>query len=138
MKLGAAGRRIPAALLCAALGAGAVAALATGSDDEKAPGGGPASPAYLPGSDRQGAGGARSQVSEADCSQWLRASPRQRRAVIDEVAAYFRRVTRGGGGYALPPDEAYAGLERACENDWASAIKLWKIYERVLAFQYAP
>lgn len=130
--------RVLAAVLCALLGVGAVADLGASGDDGP-PEGSAGTPSidYLPGSDREGAGGARSQVSEADCSQWLRASPQQRRAVTDEVAAYFQRVTRGGGGYALPADEGYAGLDRACANDWASAIKLWKIYERVLAFQYA-
>lgn len=132
--------RLALAVLCALLGAAAVVALSAMGSDDRAPERLAGAPPidYLPGSSREGAGGGRSQVSEADCSQWRRASPQQRRAVTDEVGAYFQRVTRGGGGHSLPPDKAYEGLDRACRNEWASAFKLWKVYERVLAFQYAP
>ncbi|MEX2196657.1 MAG: hypothetical protein WD844_15360 [Thermoleophilaceae bacterium] len=87
---------------------------------------------YLPGNSRAGAGGALSQVPEADCSQWRRGSPRQRSNVVEELGALFDR----NGGARLPGDYATGVLDRACAEDFASAFKLWKVYERALGFQY--
>lgn len=87
---------------------------------------------FLPGNSRAGAGGALTQVPEAECSQWRRGTPQQRRYVIEELAAYFGR----NGSNALPSDYAEEVLDRACAEEYAAAFKLWKVYERALGFQY--
>lgn len=87
---------------------------------------------FLPGNSRAGAGGALSQVPAAECSQWRRGTPRQRRYVVEELGALFDRKD----GARLPPDYAEGVLDRACADEFGSAFKLWKVYERALAFQY--
>lgn len=91
---------------------------------------------YLPGSPRGGTGGALSQVPDASCSQWRRGNPTQRQRVIEQIHAFFERRTRGGGGHTLPEDKARDSIEQACGQSYAREWKLWKIYERALAFQY--
>ncbi|HEY8370718.1 MAG TPA: hypothetical protein VIM86_15535 [Thermodesulfobacteriota bacterium] len=95
-------------------------------------GGEASSDRFLPGNSRAGAGGALSQVPEAECSQWRRGTPQQRRYVIRELGAYFGR----NGSKPLPAEYAEEVLDRACAQEYAAAIKLWKIYERAHGFQY--
>lgn len=89
---------------------------------------------FLPGNSRAGAGGALNQVPEAECSEWREASQEQRMRAVEQIGATFERRARGG--YKLPDDVAYDAIERACSQSFATAFKLWKIYEKALAFQY--
>lgn len=123
------GRRLAllAVLLAAAAGGLSLAMLGGGSGAEAE------QVRFLPGNSRAGAGGALSQVPEAECSQWRRASAEQRRYVVQQLGALFDRRE---GGARLPSDYAHDVLGRACSQRYASAFKLWKVYERALAFQY--
>lgn len=94
---------------------------------------------YLPGNPRAGAGGALTQVPEANCTHWSAGSPRQRERVIEQITAFFeRRSEAAGGGHTLPEDKAWDSIDQACSQPYAREWKLWKIYERALAFQYEP
>lgn len=87
---------------------------------------------FLPGNSRAAAGGALSQVPEAECRQWRRGTPQQRGYVVEELGALFDR----NGGARLPATYATEVLDRACAEDFAGGFKLWKVYERALGFQY--
>lgn len=93
---------------------------------------------YLPGNPRVGDGGKLDQVPEANCTQWRAGSRAQQMHVVKQLGDLFSRRTVGGkgSGHKLPDDLAYDALEGACSQDYARAFKLWKVYERALAFQY--
>lgn len=127
-------RLVHGSAAAAGLTALALAAAGCGGGDQP----GPAGDDYLPGSPRVGAGGALTQVPEANCAQWRRGSPRQRRRAIEQITAFFERRSRAGGGHSLPTDKAWDSIDQACEQSYATEWKLWKVYERALAFQYEP
>lgn len=104
-----------------ALGAG-------GGDDASSAG-------FLPGSSRAGAGGGLSQVPVATCGQWGRASPAQRRKVIEDLGDHFGHDSTFWSGATLDEDLAYSVLERGCRIRGSSWVKLYKIYARALAFE---
>lgn len=121
-------RRVGIALAAvAATGALSFALFGGGGDDAAA-----GDERFLPGNSRAGAGGALSQVPEAECSQWRRGTPQQRNHLVGQLGDLFDR----NGGARLPDDYATGVLDRACAEDFASAFKLWKLYERALGFQY--
>lgn len=121
------GRRLAAGAVVLVLASGGVSLLVLGGGE--AAGGGER---FLPGNSRAGAGGALSQVPEAECSQWLRGTPQQRRYLVGELGDLFDRR----GGARLPAGYAQGVLDRACAEEFAAAFKLWKVYERALSFQY--
>jgi hypothetical protein len=57
--------------------------------------------------------------------------------IVASVAEYEGGAPTGTVGRTLPDDEAYDLFERACEPEYASAFKLYKIYVRAAAFQPA-
>lgn len=112
--------------LAAALAAVAVAGCGGAGEGEPAD-------RFLPGSTRAGAGGGLNQVPAASCEQWNAGSPRQRDRALDDIEAAF---SRGGKGAVLPRERALRAFEQACGLSFAGPWKLWKIYEKALAFQY--
>lgn len=73
----------------------------------------------------------------ADCSDWRRASLRERLGTVQEL----RRFAGGpvgspaGRGAVLDDDKAYDLLEHQCAPDHAHGFRLYKLYTRGAAFR---
>jgi hypothetical protein len=126
--------RLAGTLAVAVLSAAAVvgATLLTGGDDAPRPV--PAGDAFLPGNDRAGAG-VLAGAPTADCTQWRRGTPVQRRNVVDELGEHFGHESSVWRGARMDEDAAYETLDGACRVAAARRIRLYKIYARALAFQ---
>jgi hypothetical protein len=74
---------------------------------------------------------------EASCTDWEEASVEQRQTIIDGLEKTEGRPTTGAVGATLPDEEAYDLFERYCPNEFARAVKLYKLYVRAAAFQSA-
>jgi hypothetical protein len=74
---------------------------------------------------------------EADCTDWDGASVEERRVIVKSIAEFEGGAPTGTQGRTLPEDEAYDLFERLCEQEYASAFKLYKVYVRAAAFQSA-
>jgi hypothetical protein len=76
-------------------------------------------------------------LPQADCAQWRQASQDEREMMLRQLGSRFARSVEGtGGGYSLPLDAAHDSLSLACAQPYATAFKLWKVYEKALGFQY--
>ena len=127
-------RRLAGTLAVAVLSSAAVVGVTvvTGGDDGPAPV--PAGDAFLPGNDRAGAG-VLAGAPTADCTQWRRGTPVQRRNVVDELGQHFGHESNVWRGARLDQDAAYETIDGACRSAAARRIRLYKIYARALAFQ---
>jgi hypothetical protein len=113
-------RPVPRSAALAALAALACAAALTGcGGDEPAP---QAGPSRL----------SEQRLQQADCTDWRRASVRDRYLVVDRL----EEVVRGprGEGRTLPDDRAYEIIDGRCENYFARGFLLYEIYTRAAAF----
>jgi hypothetical protein len=106
-----------------------VAALAAGCGDSE--------DSADPGSSALGSSDLQTTAREADCTDWDDASVEERRVIVESIAEFEGGAPTGTPGRALPEDEAYDLFERLCEQEYASAFKLYKVYARAAAFQSA-
>jgi hypothetical protein len=90
-----------------------------------------------PGSSALGSPELQTSAREADCSDWNAAGAEERQVIIESVAEYEGGEPTGTPGRSLPEEQAYDLFERACEPEYASAFKLYKVYVRAAAFQSA-
>jgi hypothetical protein len=104
-----------------------VAALAAGCGDSE--------DSADPGSSALGSSDLQTTAREADCTDWDDASVEERRVIVESIAEFEGGAPTGTQGRTLPEDEAYDLFERLCEQEYASAFKLYKIYARAAAFQ---
>jgi hypothetical protein len=74
---------------------------------------------------------------ETDCMDWNEASVEDQRAIVDSIAEFEGGAPTGTQGRTLPDDQAFDLFDRACEQSYASAFKLYKLYVRAAAFQSA-
>ena len=73
----------------------------------------------------------------ADCSDWRKASPSQRSAVIRGVREFAGGPTGSpaGHGAVLDDDKAYDLFDRYCRLPFAKRFKLYKLYTRAAGFE---
>jgi hypothetical protein len=71
---------------------------------------------------------------ETDCTDWNAATVEERQIIVGSIAEFEGGGPTGTPGRTLPNGQAYEVFERFCENDYASAFKLYKIYVRAAAF----
>jgi hypothetical protein len=90
-----------------------------------------------PGSSALGSPELQTSAREADCADWKAATAEEQQVIIDSVAEYEGGEPTGTRGRFLPEEKAYELFDRACEQDYASAFKLYKVYARAAAFQSA-
>jgi hypothetical protein len=90
-----------------------------------------------PGSSALGSPDVQTTARETDCSDWHDASVEERQVIVRSIAEFESGGTTGTPGRAIPDEAAYDLFERACEQDFASAFKLYKVYVRAAAFQSA-
>lgn len=62
----------------------------------------------------------------ADCKAWRRGTEEERYATIVDI--------RGGTSSDLPDEAAYAIFEKVCEASFSDSLRLYKLYDRALAF----
>jgi hypothetical protein len=62
----------------------------------------------------------------ADCKAWRRGTEEQRYATIAEI--------RGGTSTELPDERAYEIFEKTCSTGFSDSLRLYKLYDRALAF----
>jgi hypothetical protein len=84
-------------------------------------------------------------IELADCTDWEQASTDQRLGTIDQLKDFAGGPVVGGGsnpasgtGAVLTDDQAYDLLDNYCQQDYARAFKLYKLYERAAAFAGQP
>jgi hypothetical protein len=76
--------------------------------------------------------GASAKLQSSTCTDWRRASLRERMLTVDrleEVVAGPRNV-----GHTLADDRAYDILDSRCENSYARGFLLYEIYTRAAGF----
>lgn len=62
----------------------------------------------------------------ADCKAWRRGTEEERFATIAEI--------RGGTSTELPDERAYEIFEKTCSTGFSDSLRLYKLYDRALAF----
>ena len=73
-------------------------------------------------------------IRTADCTDWKKASPRQRRQSIEEIRQFAGGPVNQGSGRTLDDDRAYRLFDRTCSRYYARGFKLYKLYTRAAAF----
>jgi hypothetical protein len=80
-------------------------------------------------------------ISLADCHDWNQANTEQRLGTIKELKGFAGGPVVGnnanspsGTGAVLDDKQAYDLFENYCKAPFASAFKLYKLYERAAAF----
>ncbi len=76
-------------------------------------------------------------INLADCSDWKDASVDERLGTIREIRNFSGQEVAGSGGgvgVTLDDEKAYDLLDNYCENDFARAFKLYKLYGRAAGF----
>lgn len=106
----------------AAMALVAVALAGCGSSGDTGPGEGTEADAAT-GLGRVSAG---STAQFANCRAWRRGTVEQRYATIVDI--------RGGTSSDLPDEAAYAIFEKVCEASFSDSLRLYKLYDRALAF----
>jgi hypothetical protein len=84
-------------------------------------------------------------IELANCSDWKQASVDQRLGTIEQLKNFAGGPIVGGGrtpgqgtGAVLDDNQAYDLLDGYCQQDFARAFKLYKLYERAAAFAGHP
>lgn len=75
-------------------------------------------------------------VRTADCSFWVRATGKERDALLAEFTRFFGAPTDqpGARGSTLRRGPAITVLDRGCQPVYAAHFKLYKIYGRAAGF----
>ena len=113
----AASRHLAAALSVAALAAGC------GDDDDDDE---PAKPV--------GKESAGSVVQYADCGDWKKGTVAERHATIDALRGQLTPQRSETAASSLSDDRAYEVFQKACKQDYARSLRLYKLYVRVQGF----
>lgn len=73
----------------------------------------------------------------ADCTDWRKADAAARLGTVGQIRDFAGGPvgSRGGRGATLPDERAYDLFQGYCENEFARAFKLYKLYTRAAAFQ---
>ena len=112
--------------VAATLGALAAALVAAGCGDEE-PGAGSAEPVG------QELGGSVAQLVQ--CRDWIRATPDEKLATIEEIRSQVNREDAGVEASALSDDEATEVFDQGCSKPYADGFRLHVMYARAAAFK---
>ena len=84
-------------------------------------------------------------ISLADCNDWNQANTEQRLGTIKQLKDFAGGPIVGnnasapsGTGAVLDDEDAYDLFDRWCDQSFARAFKLYKLYERAAAFTGQP
>ena len=91
---------------------------------------------------RQGprSGGVRPEVAGstaalANCGEWKRATPKQRRFTVDDLRGQLTGQGDPKARSVLSDERAYEVFEHACKQGYADQLRLYKLYVRAAAFE---
>jgi hypothetical protein len=77
-------------------------------------------------------------VREADCADWKKGSLAERRSTVVQLRKFAGGPVGSSAGIQKGPvlddDRGYRVLDSWCKRSFASAFKLYKLYERSAAF----
>lgn len=75
-----------------------------------------------------------SVVQVADCSDWRGGTRAEREATIDELRSELTPTHSKTAASPLADDRAYAILDKACAQSYATSMRLYKLYSRAQGF----
>lgn len=70
----------------------------------------------------------------ADCGDWRAGSPAERAATVRVLRGQLTPQRSRSAASPLPDERAYAVFEKACAQDYAASLRLYKLYVRVQGF----
>ena len=114
----------------------ATAALAVaGCGEERASGGGDvAATAGTSEVKPVGEESAGSVVQFADCSDWNAGSVAERRVTVEKIRGQLTPQSSADATSPLSDERAYEIFEKACAQDYAASLRLYKLYARAQGF----
>lgn len=71
----------------------------------------------------------------AQCRDWRRGTPEERRATIEDIRGQLTPQTARNEDSGLPDAEAHALFDRVCAQEYASAFRLYRIYVQRAGFK---
>ena len=71
----------------------------------------------------------------ADCGEWKRATPKQRRFTVEDLRGQLTEQGSKSEGSALSDERAYEIFQHACREPYADSLRLYKIYVRAAPFE---
>jgi hypothetical protein len=74
-------------------------------------------------------------ASLANCGEWKRATPKQRRATVEELRGQLTEQTSKSERSILSDERAYEIFEHACRQRYADDLRLYKLYVKAAAFE---
>jgi hypothetical protein len=85
-------------------------------------------------------GGVREEVAGttaalANCGEWKRATPKERRFTVEDLRGQLTEQTSKSERSVLSDERAYEIFERACRESYADDLRLYKLYVRAAAFE---
>jgi hypothetical protein len=91
---------------------------------------------------RQGprSGGVRPAVagttaSLANCGEWKRATPKQRRVTVEDLRGQLTAQDDRTARSVLSDERAYEVFQHACKQSYADGLRLYKLYVKAAAFE---
>ena len=75
-----------------------------------------------------------SVVQFADCEDWRAGSRAEREATVLELRDQLTAQSSASNESPLTDERAYAILQKACKSDFASGLRLYKLYVRAQGF----
>lgn len=75
-----------------------------------------------------------STVQFADCNDWRRGSPAERRATVEAIRGHLTPQRSKTAASPLPDDRAYALFDQTCSTAGAESLRLYKLYARMQGF----
>jgi hypothetical protein len=71
----------------------------------------------------------------AQCRDWRRGTPEERRATIEDIRGQLTPQTAQGEDSGMPDEEAHALFDRVCAQEYASAFRLYRLYVQRAGFR---
>ena len=71
----------------------------------------------------------------ANCGEWKRATPKQRRFTVEDLRGQLTGQTDAKARSVLSDERAYEVFQHACKQSYADQLRLYKLYVRAAAFE---
>jgi len=75
-----------------------------------------------------------SVVQYADCGDWREGTRQEREATVDELRDQLTAQSERDTSSPLPDDRAYRILNKTCSQDYASSLRLYKLFAKAQGF----
>jgi hypothetical protein len=71
----------------------------------------------------------------ANCGEWKRATPKQRRFTVEDLRGQLTEQGSRSEQSALSDERAYEIFQHACRERYADSLRLYKLYVRAAPFE---